>query len=125
MTIEPEWLKRSENYDSVCSFISTHGDIFFKCVCSGCFLSTEGPQIQFTPKAETSAFFVKKSALLASGSDFRFDFAVAADLNQLDLNQDQVTVHDQNCADSSRRPEPTAIAPSDNSFRFNFNVETD
>lgn len=97
------------------------------------FFSSENQQIQFTPKAQTSAFFVKKSALLASGANFRFDFPVA-DLQQLDLNEtNTATCNGSDVAEVSsvvgggHKPKaPTAtIGASDNSFKFNFSIDAD
>ncbi|EDW29947.1 GL15818 [Drosophila persimilis] len=86
-------------------------------------------QIKFTPSADTNkkSSFVKKSALLTSGKDFRFEFALptAASTNENVPEPAQETASHPQSSDlpslrSSLRQESTA-----SQFKFNFTIEDD
>ncbi|XP_016985062.1 UPF0488 protein CG14286 [Drosophila rhopaloa] len=72
-------------------------------------------QIKFTPATDTTtkSSFVKKSALLTSGKDFRFDFALIAD----DPNTKE--------ADPAPKLQPSFQESSGSPFKFNFSIEED
>lgn len=74
--------------------------------------------------------FVKKSALLTMENDFKFDFphaaATATDsipIEQLDLNK--VDEKESSIAPINGELNKSTLLTSDNSFRFNFNVQSD
>lgn len=93
---------------------------------------TAKQKIKFADTASTKSYFVRKSALasLGNGKDFKFNFPLA-ELEQLQLS----TANDGNAAEPSspvessdkiadgmvKQPAATFI-PTDNSFRFNFNI---
>ncbi|KAH8409226.1 hypothetical protein KR009_010946 [Drosophila setifemur] len=80
-------------------------------------------QIKFTSATDTTikSSFVKKSALLNSGKDFRFDFSVPADSNETDAEA------------APKNEEKPASLPngglqlesSGSPFKFNFSIEED
>lgn len=104
----------------------------YKHVTNRYFFSIEKTQIQFTQSSEgIKSHFVKKSALQTLGTGFRFDFPVDK-LQQLDLNNDESKKpriedipDDYDDEKQKKVHAPTAIVPSDNSFKFNFNIQTD
>ncbi|KAH8343467.1 UPF0488 protein CG14286 [Drosophila kikkawai] len=72
-------------------------------------------QVKFTPAAAApkKSSFVKKSALLTTGKDFRFDFALPADTNE-------------NSGVSASQPVQTSSLPQSSAgtpFKFNFTIE--
>ncbi|XP_022209162.1 uncharacterized protein LOC111065350 isoform X2 [Drosophila obscura] len=83
-------------------------------------------QIKFTPSADTNkkSSFVKKSALLTSGKDFRFEFALptATDTNETTQEPAQETAShpqsDLSTLRSSLQQESTG-----SQFKFNFTIE--
>lgn len=85
----------------------------------------ERTQIQFTQTADATSHFVRKSVLQTLGKDFRFDFPVDK-LQQLDLNNDESAKKPKYETDNALNSAPVAtIIQSDNSFKFNFNIEKD
>ncbi|KAH8254885.1 hypothetical protein KR038_007341 [Drosophila bunnanda] len=74
-------------------------------------------QVKFTPAvaAAKKSSFVKKSALLTSGNDFRFDFAVPATPD----NNDNSGVSSSQPVQASSFPQSSAGTP----FKFNFCIE--
>ncbi|XP_017112064.1 UPF0488 protein CG14286 [Drosophila elegans] len=72
-------------------------------------------QIKFTPTDETTkkSSFVKKSALLTSGKDFRFDFSLPAEESSTKESQ------------PAPKLQPTFQESSGSPFKFNFSIEED
>ncbi|XP_055711115.1 UPF0488 protein CG14286 [Phlebotomus papatasi] len=83
-------------------------------------LSLASGKIKFTdPKEQKNSaksYFVKKSALLNSGSDFKFNFNV----NEAEKSQENVNLVEENTLPRKEVPSSSKYIPSDNSFRFNF-----
>lgn len=81
-------------------------------------------QIKFTPAADTNkkSSFVKKSALLTSGTDFRFNFAEPGNNNnnnEADLTQESVQQPVESTVTSS-----TVFGSSGGTqFKFNFAID--
>ncbi|XP_034670877.1 UPF0488 protein CG14286 [Drosophila subobscura] len=85
-------------------------------------------QIKFTPSADTNkkSSFVKKSALLTSGKDFRFEFALptATDTNETAPEPAQQTAsHPQSDLSSLRSSLQQESTGSQ--FKFNFTIADD
>lgn len=87
-------------------------------------------QIKFTPTADTNkkSSFVKKSALLTSGTDFRFNFAEPAaaagnnnNNNEADLIQQSV----QQPVESTVTSSSVFGSSGGTQFKFNFAIDDD
>ncbi|XP_016960339.1 UPF0488 protein CG14286 [Drosophila biarmipes] len=81
-------------------------------------------EIKFTPTSETvkKSSFVKKSALLTSGSDFRFNFSAPAEGSNAKEPQPAPNA-------TERAPAPKALTnfqmSSGSPFKFNFTIDND
>jgi len=77
-------------------------------------------QIQFSNKTNSKSFFVKRSVLSTIGKDKDFKFNFPATTEQL--------IENLNLTDTSETNQPqqhtngVSYAPTENSFRFNFNI---
>ncbi|KAJ6623034.1 UPF0488 protein [Pseudolycoriella hygida] len=77
-------------------------------------------QIQFSDQTTSKSFFVKRSMLSTIGKDKDFKFNFPSTTEQLIEN---LNLSDTNeASDTPKYNVRTAFAPTDNSFRFNFNV---
>lgn len=74
-----------------------------------------------TPKKKVKYHFVKKASILTGDKDFRFNFANI----QLDNQEDEEKSLPEKVENRPSKMESNTrmIAPSDNSFRFNFTIE--
>uniref|UniRef100_A0A1L8DAP9 Uncharacterized protein n=1 Tax=Nyssomyia neivai TaxID=330878 RepID=A0A1L8DAP9_9DIPT len=85
-------------------------------------LSLASKKIKFTtPKEQknaTKSHFVKKSALLHSGKDFKFNFNIDGSDQQSSTSSMNEEITTENTDSSSINK----FIPSDNTFRFNFEV---
>lgn len=77
-------------------------------------------QIQFSNQTNSKSFFVKRSVLSTIGKDKDFKFNFPATTEQLIEN---LSLNDTNATDKlPQQNNGISYAPSDNSFRFNFDV---
>ncbi|KAH8295900.1 hypothetical protein KR044_001615 [Drosophila immigrans] len=77
-------------------------------------------QIKFTPAADTKSSFVKKSALLTSGKDFRFNFAEPATNNN---EVDSCSTTANQVPHSAVEGKVSFTGSSGAPFKFNFSIE--
>lgn len=79
-------------------------------------------QIQFSNQTNSKSFFVKRSVLSTLGKDKDFKFNFPATTEQLIEKLNLTDSNDSNEANKQECKNGIVYGPTDNSFRFNFDV---
>uniref|UniRef100_A0A2M4C0M9 Uncharacterized protein n=1 Tax=Anopheles marajoara TaxID=58244 RepID=A0A2M4C0M9_9DIPT len=104
---------------------TTFGDYRSKMAAEQQTLAVVEDNVRFEERKEKVKYhFVKKSAVLSGDKSFRFNFPAATTGG--DVGEEDVS-NEQTAKSEASKPAPNdvvKIAPSDNSFRFNFSVSS-